>query len=159
MSVLFSKQCEYALRAVLYLALRPAGALVPIRELTLALKIPYHFLGKILQDLAQQGLLRSHKGPAGGFGLRRPAGEITLLEIVEAVDGDALLRRCVLGFPECSGKHPCAMHTRWEGLRREIHLMLGARNIVELAEGTGKQAYARARAAPQAAAGALRRTR
>lgn len=67
MSLIFSRQCEYALQAVLYLALRPEGEMTSIKEMTDKLGIPYHFLAKILQDLSKKGLLSSLKGPTGGF--------------------------------------------------------------------------------------------
>jgi len=60
MSIIFSRQCEYALQAVLYLALKPQDELTSIRELTKKLEIPYHFVAKILQDLTKKGLLISH---------------------------------------------------------------------------------------------------
>src|SRR5512139_3726202 len=98
MSVFFSRQCEYALQAVLFLALKTGGEMTSIKELTKRLGIPQHFLGKILQDLTRKGLLISLKGPTGGFGLAMPAKEITLYHIVEAVDGGDFLTTCVLGF-------------------------------------------------------------
>ncbi len=145
MSLIFSRQCEYALQAILYLALKPPASMTSIRELARALKIPYHFLGKILQDLSRKGLLKSQKGPSGGFSLKRAPGEITLLQIVEAVDGDSLLHKCVLGFAECSGKYPCAVHQRWGGLRDGIHTMLAKKSVAELAAGMEKPAYVQAR--------------
>src|SRR3970040_690902 len=113
MSVLFSKQCEYALEAVTYLALKRDGEMTSIRELTKKLRIPYHFLGKILQDLTYKGLLVSQKGPTGGFRLGTPAENITLLHIVEAIDGVEFKHNCILGFSECSGERPCSIHENW----------------------------------------------
>lgn len=144
MSLIFSRQCEYALQAVLYLALKPAGQMTSIKELTRALKIPYHFLGKILQDLTRKGLLASHKGPTGGFSLDMPAKDITLFHIVDAIDGADFTRTCVLGFPECSGKNPCAAHEQWAGLREGIYQMLVGRNIAEMAKAMRKPEYRRA---------------
>jgi len=69
MSVLFSRQCEYALQAVLYLALKPEGVKTSIRDLAKRIQIPHHFLAKILQQLVYKGMLVSQKGPAGGFAL------------------------------------------------------------------------------------------
>jgi Rrf2 family iron-sulfur cluster assembly transcriptional regulator len=132
MSLIFSRQCEYALQAVLYLAAKPPGERTSIRELTHRLHIPYHFLAKILQRLQRKGLLSSLKGPSGGFSLRAPAQQITLMQIVEAVDGPGLTSVCVLGFPECSGKNPCSVHDRWAGIREEIRQMLVKRSIAEL---------------------------
>lgn len=141
MSLLFSRQCEYALQAVLYLALKPAGERVSIKDLTRRLAIPYHFLAKILQDLTRKGILVSVKGPGGGFGLAAPAERITLFQIVEAVDGTDFIKTCVLGFPECSGRNPCAVHDTWAELRDRIQLMLAERNIAQMARATRKPEY------------------
>lgn len=141
MSLIFSRQCEYALQAVLYLALRPEGEMTSARELTGRLGIPYHFLGKILQSLTRKGLLHSLKGPTGGFALAIPSHNITLFDIVEAVDGVDFTRKCVLGFPECSGENPCAVHNTWSGLREGVHAMLVKKNVAELARGMKKPEY------------------
>jgi Rrf2 family transcriptional regulator, iron-sulfur cluster assembly transcription factor len=141
MSLIFSRQCEYALQAVLYLAAKPPGERTSIKELTRRLHIPYHFLAKILQGLQRKGLLRSLKGPGGGFSLGTPAKEITLLQIVEAIDGPELTSACVLGFPECSKKDPCSVHDRWAGIREDIHSMLVRRSIAELALEMKKPEY------------------
>ncbi len=144
MSLIFSRQCDYALQAVLYLALKPAGEMTSIKELTKALKIPYHFLGKILQSLTRKGLLASHKGPTGGFMLDMPARDITLFHIIDAIDGADFTRTCVLGFPECSGKNPCAVHEKWGNLREGIYQMLVSKNIADMARAMKKPEYRQA---------------
>jgi Rrf2 family protein len=141
MSLLFSRQCEYALQAVLYLALRRPGERVSIRELTKRLSIPYHFVAKILQALTHKGVVRSAKGPGGGFALALPAEAITLFMVVEAVDGTEFLRTCVLGFPDCSGENPCAVHDAWGATREEIRKMLLKRNVAQMARATKKPEY------------------
>jgi len=141
MSVLFSRQCEYALQAVMYLALKPDGEMTPIRELTKKIQIPYHFLAKILQDLTYKKLLVSQKGPTGGFGLAKSPKDITLYEIVEAIDGVGFTTNCVLGFPECSGKNPCAVHETWGGLREELRTVLLRRNVAQMAKEMKKPEY------------------
>lgn len=141
MSVLFSRQCEYALQAVTYLALKPEGEMTSIKELAKKLNIPYHFLGKILQDLSYKGLLSSQKGPSGGFGLAMPAKDITLFHIVEAIDGVGFTKNCVLGFPECSGQNPCAVHEKWSGLRDGVYAMLVSKNIAQVARDMRKPEY------------------
>ncbi len=85
MSILFSRQCEYAIKAVVYLAVKKDGERVATNELTRRLNIPYHFVAKILQNLTKKGLLRSTKGPRGGFSLALPADEISF-SIVDAID-------------------------------------------------------------------------
>lgn len=141
MSLIFSKQCEYALRAVLYLALQADGDMTPIKDLARRLDLPSPFLAKILQDLAAKGLLRSLKGPTGGFALAMPASDITLLHIVEAIDGLDFMHKCVMGFPECSSENHCPVHERWGGLREEIYAMLVGKNIEQLAAEMKKPGY------------------
>ncbi|MGB2869962.1 MAG: Rrf2 family transcriptional regulator [Bacteroidota bacterium] len=141
MSVFFSRQCEYAMQAVLYLALKPEGEMTSMKELTRRLDIPYHFVAKILQQLTYKGLLASMKGPSGGFRLALAAKEITLFHIVEAIDGVAFTNSCMLGFSECSGKNPCSVHDQWAGLREEIYQMLVRKNISEMAKDMKKPEY------------------
>jgi Rrf2 family transcriptional regulator, iron-sulfur cluster assembly transcription factor len=141
MSLIFSRQCEYALQAVLFIALKPQGEMTSIKEMTARLDIPYHFLAKILQDLTRKGLLSSMKGPSGGFSLGMTPKDITLFHIVEAVDGVDFTQTCVLGFPECSGKNPCAVHEKWAGLRDGIYNMLVSKNIAEMAREMRRPEY------------------
>jgi Rrf2 family protein len=143
MSLIFSRQCEYALQAVVYLALKPQGGMTSIKELTGRLDIPYHFLAKILQNLTRKGLLISLKGPTGGFSLGMNAKDITLFHIVEAVDGVDFTQKCVMGFPECSGKSPCAVHDNWAGLRDGIYSMLVSKNVAQMAAEMKKPEYRR----------------
>jgi Rrf2 family protein len=141
MSLFFSRQCEYALQAVLYIALKPQGKMSSIKEMTKKLDIPYHFLGKIMQDLSRKGLLTSLKGPTGGFALGMPAKDMTLFHIVEAIDGVEFTSECVMGFPECSGKNPCALHEQWAGLRDGIYKMLVNKHVAEMAKDMKKPMY------------------
>jgi Rrf2 family transcriptional regulator, iron-sulfur cluster assembly transcription factor len=141
MSIIFSRQCEYALQAVSYLALQPAGKKTPIRELSRKLKIPYHFLAKILQDLTYKKLLVSQKGPSGGFALALSSDKITLFHIVEAIDGSGFANKCVMGFPECSSKSPCAIHKHWDKTRKGIYSMLVSENIADMAKAMKKPEY------------------
>ena len=141
MSVIFSRQCEYALQAVVFLALKQNGEMTPIKALSKKLDIPYHFLGKILQDLTYKGLLMSLKGPTGGFKLGMPAKDITLARIVDAIDGMGFSTSCVLGFAECSEEKPCAAHTQWKELREGILAMLMNKNVLEVAADMHKPEY------------------
>jgi Rrf2 family iron-sulfur cluster assembly transcriptional regulator len=141
MSLIFSRECEYAIQSLLYLALKKQGERTSIRELAQRLNIPYHFLGKILQRLAHKGLLVSHRGIDGGFALSMPPEEITLFHVVEAVDGVAFTHMCVLGFSECSQEKPCAVHEHWSSLREGIYQMLIKKNIAAMARDMRKPEY------------------
>lgn len=139
--MLFSRACEYGIRAMLYLAARADDGPVLVRDIAGRLKMPFPFLAKIAQTLARQGLLRSHKGPGGGIALARPAGEITLLQVVEAIDGLDLTKDCVLGIPECSDEAPCPLHAQWGEIQGRIVEMLSRQSIAEVAEQLQRNGY------------------
>ncbi len=141
MSILFSRQCEYALQAIFFLALKPRGEMTSIRELTDKLEIPYHFVAKILQDLTKKKLLISHKGPSGGFSLAKAAKDITIFQIVDAIDGDSFMKDCIFGFPDCGSDNPCAAHENWGKIRNDIQKLLVSKNIYEMASSMQKPQY------------------
>ena len=88
--MIYSRSAEYAIRSFVFLARVPNGKFAMARQIAEQEQIPAHFLAKILQELTRKGLLRSSKGPSGGFALRTPAGHIRLLDLVEALDGHTL---------------------------------------------------------------------
>lgn len=114
---MISKTAEYALRSVIYLAEQEARGLVPATDVAAALGVPANYLSKILHTLGRQGLVVSQRGPNGGFRLARPAGEVTLAEVIEPFDQIAARRDCLLGRPQCSDATACAVHERW----KEVH--------------------------------------
>jgi len=138
MSLLFSRQCEYALQGILYLALKQNGEMTSVARLSRILKVPAPYLGKILQDLARRGILRSNQGPAGGFALAVSADKINLAQIIEAIDGKDSLQGCMLGFPNCSNDEPCAAHAQWSRSRKSILALLQHKTLDELARASRK---------------------
>ncbi len=137
MSVLFSRACEYALQASLYLGTQASGKPIVQRQISNALHIPPHFLGKVLQSLSRSGLITSQKGKTGGFCLARSPGSIALLDIIEAVDGSGTLDGCLLGFPGCSDDQPCPFHNEWKEAKTIILRGLQDRSLQELSEEMG----------------------
>ena len=134
MSLIFSRQCEYALQAVLYMSALPDKRFTNINEISERLDIPMPFLGKTLQLLVQSRILTSQKGPKGGFKLAKNPEEIALFHIVDAIDGTDFLTSCVLGFPECSSKSPCPIHSEWGTLRDRVYQMLANRTIADISK-------------------------
>jgi len=132
--MIYSRSAEYAIRAFVHLARVPEGKYAMVKNIADQEDIPSHFLAKILQQLARKGLLRSSKGPTGGFALRVPAGEIRLLDIVESLDGLAAYQQCASGLSECSDDMPCSMHDSWVNLRSRIMDYLGRNTIADLAK-------------------------
>jgi len=129
--MLYSKPCEYAIRALANLARRPVTSLVSVTVVADAEDIALPFLARIFHQLARSGVLVSKKGPGGGFQLARPGREIMLREIVEAVDGLEDFERCAVGLARCSDQVPCPLHDTYKELRQR---MLGYLGRVSLAE-------------------------
>ena len=132
--MIYSRSSEYAIRAFVHLAQVPDGRYAMVKNIAESEDIPTHFLAKILQQLARKGLLRSSKGPTGGFALRVDAGDIRLLDIVEALDGLVPYQQCASGLSECNDDMPCSMHDSWVALRSRIMDYLGKNSIADLAK-------------------------
>ncbi|ARA93775.1 hypothetical protein AWN76_011765 [Rhodothermaceae bacterium RA] len=114
---MLSRRCSYGLQAVLFLASQEQGAYIPIQHISERLGLSSHFMTKVLQHLTHHGLLRSLRGPHGGVALARPPGQITLKEIITAIDGPDLFEACVLGLPGCGEQKPCPLHEAWKEVR------------------------------------------
>ncbi len=131
---MLSNTSKYAVRAVIYLALFSSdGKKVGIKEISGELGIPTPFLGKILQMLAKQKILNSTKGPNGGFNLLSPACDITLMDIVEIIDGKDSFNNCVIRTSACSSNTPCSMHDKIAPLRKEMKSIFMTETIADLA--------------------------
>ncbi len=137
---MLSNTSKYAVRAVIYLALHAGEEKkIGIKKISEDLKIPSPFLGKILQSLAKHKLLSSTKGPSGGFGLGRPAGEITLFHIVDIIDGRDLFENCLITMNKCTEEDQhCPMHDKYVEIRKELKLLFESQTIDELAENAKK---------------------
>nr|WP_067054038.1 Rrf2 family transcriptional regulator [Mucilaginibacter sp. L294] len=127
---IFSKTCEYALRAVFYLAYTTVkGKKVGIKEIAEKIDSPESFLAKILQDLGRKGLISSAKGPHGGFYIEESELSRPLSDIVEAVDGHSLFTGCALGLKQCSEINPCPLHNEFKEIRSRIRQLLDSSTI------------------------------
>ncbi|MDE3110287.1 MAG: Rrf2 family transcriptional regulator [Acidobacteriota bacterium] len=123
---------EVAIRATLYLAGRAPGELSPVREVAQATKLPSPYLSKVIQRLAQAGLVRTFRGPGGGIELGKSPELITLWSLMCATDGAADMRRCAFGIGECSPNNPCPLHEKWAPLRDEFQKLLEALTLAQL---------------------------
>lgn len=137
--MIYSRTSEYAIRALVHIAALEPEEYAMVKNISAAENIPLHFLAKILQDLARDGFLKSSKGPRGGFRLHSPAEQISLLRIVEAVDGAGRYERCIGGNAECSDRVACGMHDSWKELRSRIIDYLGGTSVADLAKALGEK--------------------
>lgn len=139
MTVIFSKKCELAIQAVLFLSIKEEKQLTSAFEISKKLDVPKEFVSKVLQTLTRYDIVGSKKGKSGGFYLAKQASKIRLLDIVEAIDGLDVFKKCVLGFPGCSSEAPCPVHDKWGKLRDEAYKMLSNQTLAELRDKTQKK--------------------
>ena len=116
--MILSASATHALRALAFLAARPAGEAVLGRDLARKVGIPAHYLAKVLATLARAGVLSASRGAKGGYRLARPAARIKLLEVVEPFEGKRARPGCLLrpGKP-CRASGACSAHTAWSGVK------------------------------------------
>ena len=133
---MFSKSCQYAIRAVIYMtAQKGVEKNMGVKEIADALQVPQHFLAKILQQLSRHNLISSVKGPNGGFYLSEANAHVSLLDIVECIDGKGVLNSCILGMPTCSSEHPCPLHHHFYSSREGLKASLSTCSIDGMLKG------------------------
>jgi Rrf2 family protein len=111
---------EYGIRAMLYLAGRSPDEVSALRDVSRVQDVPESFLAKIFQSLVHAGLVTSYRGARGGFALARPAGEITIAQVIEAIDGPISLNQCIVWPENCQNSSECALHDVWVKAQRAL---------------------------------------
>jgi len=131
---MLSQTCKYAIRSIIYIAQNADdNKKVGLKKISEELNIPAPFLGKILQTLSKKKILLSTKGPNGGFLLYRDAKEISLLDIMEIIDGLDYFNTCLIGLKSCSeGKRYCPTHSKYHPIRKQIYDLFKTENIYNL---------------------------
>jgi Rrf2 family protein len=128
-----SRKIDYGLRAMLHLASVPPDVVVPFREIARKMLVPEDFLAKILKTLVDEGLVRSARGPHGGYALARPSSEINFLEIIEAIEGPVALNVCLDPDDACPRQPGCTLAGVWrEGQEKMLDVYRNA-NLAVLA--------------------------
>lgn len=131
---MFSKACEYGIRAVIYIwSQNNKGKKLGIKDICKEIDAPEFFTAKILQSLAKQGIISSAKGPNGGFYVEKAQENLTLIDMVIAIDGDQLFTGCGLGLKQCSEVSPCPIHNDFKVIRHQLEHMLKNKKIADLA--------------------------
>lgn len=129
--MLVTRETDYAVRTVLYLA-RNRGKKVSVTEIASVMEIPKTFLAKLLQRLVKQHLLLSARGVNGGFQLAKKPSEISLLDIMEAMQGPAGINRCAIDSRRCSLSSTCTVHPIWVDIRKAVEKKMGKVTIAKL---------------------------
>lgn len=126
-----SRSVGYAIRA---LGCLEAGTCETrhVRDIATCANIPPAYLAKIFKRLIDAGILKAKRGTAGGTRLARPAKDITVLEIAEAIDGAEWLGLCLLGYDTCSDARACPTHEFWKDVRQSIQTKLREITLVDV---------------------------
>ena len=116
-----STSYKYAIRAAVFIASRTNGEKkLGVKEIAAEIEAPAAFTAKILRILNRYKIVTSVKGPYGGFHCEKYQLDLPVLEIVNAMDGLAVFKECVMGLHQCSDAHPCPMHYKYAGTRNDL---------------------------------------
>jgi Rrf2 family protein len=137
-----TRATDYAVRVTVHLASLPPGYNVPLGELAEATGVRDNFLSKILQRLVRYGLVSSHRGTGGGFRLNVTPESLTLLQVVEAIEGKIALNICLSEWQSCPRQTQCAVHPVWEKAQAALSQELASVTIAELAARTAEKSKA-----------------
>jgi len=140
---MLSNSCRYGIRAIIYLsAKKSAIEKTGIKQIGADLDLPTPFLGKILQQLAKQKILKSLKGPNGGFSMMKDPRTVTLFDVVKAIDGEDTFTECVIHNEPCrcidKNKKPCPIHDDYAKTRSELIQLFKNRTIYDLVQKASK---------------------
>ena len=132
--MMISKTGIHAILALALMARLKPGEYAGAVRIADAVGAPQNYLGKLLQQLAGEGLVESQKGFGGGFRLARAAGKISLYDIVEPLERISRWNGCFLGQVKCESHAPCAVHDRWSQIRKGYLDFLQNTTVEEVAE-------------------------
>lgn len=118
--MILSRECEYALKGLAALAAEGGARPLMLSEIAVREELPPSFLSKIFQKLLQHGLIQSHRGARRGYTLVRPAPQIRLCEILEAIQGPDLFDRCLFAHYRCAEKGACLVHLAWRDVQPQV---------------------------------------
>lgn len=127
-----SRECEYGLEGLLFLAAQPPDAVRLLSEIASARQLPQSFLAKTFQKLSQRGLLRSYRGATRGYALARRPEAISLREVLEAIEGPELFDRCIFWSKRCAQDRPCLLHERWSHLKPQLITLMEQTHLSDL---------------------------
>lgn len=128
-----TRAADYAVRAMIHLATLPTGSRVNIGELARASDAPTHFMSKVLQQLVHGGLVGSRRGENGGFELALPPEQISMLQVVEAIEGRLALNSCLTSDTACQRSEWCAAHKVWADAQSAMIQVLASASMAQLA--------------------------
>jgi Rrf2 family transcriptional regulator, iron-sulfur cluster assembly transcription factor len=127
---MFSKAVEYSIRSVIFLTNQ--NKKVDVKTISDELKIPRHFIAKLLQTLTKNGILKSTKGINGGFEIVNT--NTTITDLIIAIDGNLDFDKCSLGLPTCDDKKPCPLHSDIKEVKKLIRERILSKTLYDISK-------------------------
>ncbi len=127
-----TRKGDYAIRGIIYLAGQPPDKISLLSDIAAAVDVPQTFLAKIFQQFSKTGIVKSFRGTGGGFLLAGPPESISLLQVVEAVEGPILPNRCTLKQGECERDSFCTVHPVWMQVQQQVRGILAGITLKDL---------------------------
>ena len=127
-----SRESEYGIQGLIHLSQQPPGTVMQLAAIAEAQGLPLSFLAKIFQKLTQYGLIRSFRGATRGYTLSRPPGEISLREVLEAIEGPGLFEHCIFWSHHCAEDNPCILHEGWKQIKPKLTAMMEVTTLQDL---------------------------
>lgn len=129
---LYSRYCEYALRALVQIPVDNWQKRFDTKDLCAQAQVPEHYTRKAFQLLAKNGLLSSALGPGGGYTLTKNPEQITIIDIIRSIDSDHAFGQCIMGLKECTDLDPCPLHESWKKAKESLKKDMMNKTLSEL---------------------------
>ncbi len=129
---IYSKGCEYALRILAQISVKTPEEKFLAAKLCRKAKVPIHSARKVLQMLVEKNILSAVSGPGGGYKLRVDPSQISLFDVISAIEGQDVYDQCVMGLDRCNSMNPCPLHHMWQGVKEEMKNEMGNKKLVDL---------------------------
>ncbi len=134
---MFNKETEYALRGLIYIqSQNNEGERPGITEVAEQIDAPHSYTAKILQRLVRLGLIESQKGKGGGFYFDKTRPDLSLKQLINAIEGETLFRGCGFGLKKCDENYPCPLHGRYAPIRDALNHLVSEESIQSMARKT-----------------------
>lgn len=135
---LYSTGCKYTLKALIFMG-QERGRPLSAKEICRKAHISEAYTRKTFQALVRGGFLKSGTGPGGGYTLAGDPEKISVLSIIEAVDGKERRNECVMGLPRCNEKNPCPLHFTWVDSKEKLYKDLQKKTLKDLIAASRKK--------------------
>lgn len=135
-----SRESEYGLRAMIYLAQQPPATVLTLNDIAEANDLPVGFLAKTFQKLVRHGLVESFRGRQRGYSLAHEPSQISIRAVLEAIEGADLSQRCLFWGRRCGDNNPCLLHSGWREIKPTVTAFLEATTLAGLADSSSQTA-------------------